>query len=92
MREEVELLPPEVLENQEKLGNSIMAENDALREFGFYIEGVLLVSNEGVSFPNSVRSTNTKFLITKFLITEFLIIKLQKTKFLITKFLKLQNF
>jgi hypothetical protein len=56
VREEVELLSPEVLENQEKLGNSIMAENDALREFGFYIEGVLLVSNESVSFRNSVLS------------------------------------
>jgi hypothetical protein len=47
-----------------------MAENDALREFGFYIEGVLLVSNEGVSFPNSVvclRGTGTKFIITKFI-------------------------
>ncbi len=92
MREEVELLSPEVPENQEELGNIIMAENDALREFGFYIEGVLLVSDAGVSFPNSVRSTNTKFLLTKFLITEFLIIKFLNTKFLITKFLKLQNF
>jgi hypothetical protein len=56
VREEVELLSPEVLENQEELGNIIMAENDALREFGFYIEGVLLVSDKGVSFRNSVLS------------------------------------
>ena len=50
LKPEVSVRIPEVLETQEKgKSNGTMADNDTLREFGFYIEGVLLVSDKASS-------------------------------------------